>query len=146
MEWIDINPDDDNTFPPEGYTVVANDGSLIRNALLYYLRSGEYVWMQTDEEKDCSDEFTAFVPTRWYMLPQDLEKDMEVICIRDDENSGAIRGESYTLINLCYIEIPFSEKHPVVLYSDGNKMAASWMCNFVSRAESRSQTIEEIIK
>lgn len=141
MDWIDIDPNEDHTFPPEGYSVVASNG--IYNAVLYYLRSGEYVWMQSDENDDSAEEFTDFVPTKWYMLPQFLEVGTTVVCIRDGNHTK--RGEVYELTMIFPIERQFATNHPKVYIKSNNTIKLGFLGDFVDLAESRSQIIQNII-
>lgn len=70
--WItlDKTPFKDNdlsTYPSEGINVIVADDEG-NEAEVYYLMSGEYVWMKWDEEEDTADEFKDFVPTKWKVL------------------------------------------------------------------------------
>lgn len=141
MDWIEIDPNDDYTYPPEGYSVIASDG--VYNCVLYYLRSGEYVWMQSDEDEDCSDEFKDFVPTKWYMLPQFLEVGTTVICIKD--RTDVKRGEVYELTMISNIDRKFATGHPKVYVKNNGTIKVGFLGDFVDLAESRSQTIRNIV-
>lgn len=62
--WKTIKQDDYNTYPMEGFSVIAADDEG-NEEKLYFLMSSEYVWMKVDEENDDADEFTGFTPTKW---------------------------------------------------------------------------------
>lgn len=63
--WIKFDNDILYTLPPEGVDVMTTDGESV--AILYYLCSSEYRWINLSEELD--DEIPLpFQPTHWMTL------------------------------------------------------------------------------
>ena len=60
--WHRIEQNNYGTYPSEGETVVVSDGEN-RYAVVWFLMSGEYIWME--EVDNDAQEFLSFVPTSW---------------------------------------------------------------------------------
>lgn len=70
--WVTLNnaprkENDYETYPSEGISVTVSDDEG-NEAEVYFLMSGEYVWMKWDEEADEANVFKDFIPTKWKVL------------------------------------------------------------------------------
>lgn len=66
MNWKDVDPEEDNTFPEEGVEVLVSDG--INYDVAWYLRSGSYKWVKSNLVHDDLDDFRSFIPIKWLTI------------------------------------------------------------------------------
>ncbi len=70
--WVELdnsphNENDYSTYPNEGIKVIVSDDNGNEEEV-YFLMSGEYVWMKIDEEADDVYKFKDFIPTKWKVI------------------------------------------------------------------------------
>lgn len=66
FDWVNINKNNDDTFPEEGLDVMVSDGK--HYDVAYYVRSGEYKWLKVNVDLDDANDFTSFVPIKWKII------------------------------------------------------------------------------
>ncbi len=64
--WVKLDKDY-SSYPSEGIEVIIADDNG-NEEKVYYLMSGEYVWMKIDEEADDAHKFKDFTPTKWKVI------------------------------------------------------------------------------
>jgi len=61
--WFNLIPDDYDTYPREGITVIVSDN--VNYDIAWYIMSSEYRWLKTDLVNDTVNDFEQFTITKW---------------------------------------------------------------------------------
>ena len=71
MKWNYLIPNDYETYPNEGISVVVSDGA--NYDVAYYLMSGEYKWVKVCVKRDCLKNFKDFAVTKWSYIEEEKQ-------------------------------------------------------------------------